>query len=96
MDVTRFITKVLVNEHTRVDSYFVELLDYEDGHYRVLFDPGYFVLQEGQAEPTKSQWNSLKKKLKRHDQQAFVFKAHGTVGGPEPRYYLDFGFLAES
>lgn len=91
-DVLAFISGILVNEQSD-ESHIVELLDYEDGHYRVLFKPSFFVLQPGYTEPTKSQWNTLKKKLKRHDSSAFVFKEHGEINVKEKLYYLDFGFL---
>ena len=93
--VAAYIAAILINPNSAEVSHFVELLQYEDGHYRALFDPRYFVLREGQTEPTKSQWNSLKKKLKRHDSTVFVFKEHGEVGTQEKQYYLDFGFLPE-
>jgi hypothetical protein len=89
-DVVAYISEILMNEHSGEDSYFVDLLEHDDGHYRVTFDPKYFVLQTDQTEPTKSQWNGLKKKLKRRDSLAFVFKEHGA---DDQKYYLDFGFL---
>ena len=96
-DVLAFITAMLINEHSdsSEESHFIELVDYEDGHFRVLFNPRYFVVREGQTEPTKSQWNSLKKKLKRHDSSVFVFKEYGAAGANKSQYYLDFGFLPE-
>jgi hypothetical protein len=93
-DVLAFISKILINEISD-ETHLIELLDYEDGHFRVLFKPSYFVLQKDQTEPTKSQWNSLKKKVKRHEPTAFVFKEHGEVGTKDKQYYLDFGFLPE-
>lgn len=72
-----------------------DLIEYPDGHYRVIFDPAYFVLQVGQSEPSKSQWNTLKKKLKRHDPRVFVFKEHDAITHDGQRcYFLDFGFFA--
>ncbi len=94
-EVAAFITPLLIGEQDTEVSALIDLLEYEDGHYRVLFKPSYFVLKEGQTEPTKSQWNTLKKKLKRHEATVFVFKAYGTVETEEPQYYLDFGFLPE-
>ena len=94
-DVESFIAEILTNEQS-IESHLDSLLEYEDGHFRALFRPGYFVLQPGQTEPTKSQWNSLKKKLKRHELSAFAFKEHGEVGTKEKLYYLDFGFLPGS
>ncbi len=74
----------------------VELIAYDDGHYRALFDPAYFVLPEGQSEPSKSQWNTLKKRFKRRNPQVFTFKEHGTFETSERKlYYVDFGFFVE-
>lgn len=76
--------------------YLRELIPFEDGHYRAVFDPAFFVLAAGQVEPSKSQWNTLKKKLKRRDEKVFVFKEHGEIVEGDARlYYLDFGFFAE-
>jgi hypothetical protein len=91
-DVVVFISKILVNERS-AESHFIDLLDYDDGHFRVLFKPSYFTLQDGETEPTKSQWSSLKKKLKRHEPAVFVYKEHGEVGTKEKQYFLDFGFM---
>jgi hypothetical protein len=93
-DVLAYIKDMLVNERSGQEA-LIDLIDYQDGHYRAVFDPRYFTLQEGQTEPTKSQWNSLKKKLKRHESTVFVFKDHGEVGTESKRYYLDFGFLPD-
>ncbi len=71
------------------NSYFHSLTEYRDGHYRVTFDAAYF----GKTDPTKSQWSTLKKRMKRHNDKVFVFKEHGLT--PEGHYYLDFGFFAD-
>ncbi len=94
-EVLAFIEPLLINEQNTEVSHVIDLLEDEDGHFRVLFKPSYFVLKEGQTEPTKSQWNTLKKKLKRHDSTIFDFKDHGQSGTKEVQYYLDFGFLPE-
>ena|SRR5258708_7201248 len=94
-DVVDYISEILINEKSAEDSCFIDLLDYEDGHYRVLFKPRYFSLQDGQTGPTKSQWNSLKKKMKRRDSTVFVFKVYGEVGTKDKQYFLDFGFLSD-
>jgi hypothetical protein len=79
-------------------SHFVRLEEYEDGHYRAIFRPSYFILPEGQQQPSKSQWNSLKKRIKRHNPRVFIFKEHGETpcgAGDDGRcYYVDFGFFA--
>ncbi|NDJ61937.1 MAG: hypothetical protein GYB67_12475 [Chloroflexi bacterium] len=72
-----------------------DLIAHEDGHFRAIFDPAYFILPPEQTEPSKSQWNTLKKRMKRVNPLVFVFKAHGEVEcGPDGRcYYIDFGFF---
>src|SRR4051794_40145354 len=94
-DVLAYISEILIKESRSEVSQLIDLIEYNDGHFRVVFNPAYFGLNEGQTEPTKSQWNSLKKKLKRRDSTVFVFKEHGKVGTKEKQYYLDFGFLPE-
>lgn len=69
-----------------------KLLVFEDHHFRALFTPSYFVLNEGESEPTKSQWNTLKKRFKRLDHNIFIFKEHGQQDG---LFYIDFGYYAE-
>jgi hypothetical protein len=73
-------------------SHFVRLGEYEDGHYSVVFTLSYFASTE---MPTKSQWNSLKKKLKRHDKRIFAFKEHSVIAcdAPEGCGSLEFGFF---
>lgn len=73
-----------------------DVIAHKDGHFRVVFDKSYFALAEGAAEPTKSQWSTFKKHLKRMDAKLFVFKEHGTVScGEDECYYVDIGFFAE-
>jgi len=94
--VMALVHRVLMLDSHSDHSYLHELVAHADGHYRVSFDPAYFVLQQGQSEPSKSQWSSLKKKFKRHDPSVFVFKEHGTLTKDGTRYsYLDFGFFAQ-
>lgn len=89
------MARALANERQSQVTQLVDLIAYEDGHYRAIFKPDYFVLT-GDA-PTKSQWNTLKKHLKRIDDQVFIFKEHGDVpcGDGERCYYLDFGFFSQ-
>ena len=91
-----YIREVLTSPAQPDHSHLIELIAYQDGHYRALFDPAYFVLAEGRREPSRSQWNSLKKKLKRHHRGVFVFKTHGETTTRDGRrcYTIDFGFLA--
>jgi len=77
---------------------FLKLIEYDDGHWRIVFKSTYFVLQEGKTEPTKSQWSTLKKKMKRHNRGVFVFKETGSVDcemsdADYDCYYVDFGFF---
>lgn len=48
----------------------------DDGSFRVVFRASHFVLQEGHTEPSKSQWNTLKKQMKRRNRAVFIFKGH--------------------
>jgi hypothetical protein len=68
----------------------------DDGRCRVIFKKSFFSLQEGETAPTKSQWSTLKKKLKRHNPGVFIFKETGEIPcvdiGEETCYYIDFGF----
>ena len=97
-EVHEFIANALMNRRVDAKTQLVELITYPDHHYRAIFKPGYFVLPEGQTEPTKSQWNSFKKHLKRIKHDVFVFKQHGTLNLPDsdPLYYIDFGFFVDS
>ena len=75
----------------------VKLIEHPDHHYRVVFRKEHFYVAEGKTEPSKSQWSSLKKKMKRHDRQVFLFKQVGTQACPnqpdDTCYYLEFGFF---
>ena len=76
---------------------FVDLIEYEDHHFRVIFKKSYFVLQGDNTEPSKSQWSTLKKKMKRHHKGVFIFKETNTVDcGTDAKdecYYIDFGYF---
>lgn len=88
--VARFIAEVLTHPD-KEDTYFIDLVEYDDHHFRVIFSIDYFHRDEAhQDEPTKSQWNTLKKKLKRHNRSVFVLKEHGTL---HDNAYLEFGFV---
>lgn len=95
--VAGFISEVLVNRHQGPDTCLRELITYKDGHYRAVFDLAYFQPGAEPGAPSKSQWSSLKKKLKRHDPRLFVFKECGVVTAKDGvvRGYIDFGFFAE-
>jgi hypothetical protein len=73
------------------------LIGFEDGHWRAVFEPAYFTLTEGRTEPSKSQWNTLKKRMKRIDPSVFIFREYGdTHCDPESDatcLYVDFGFF---
>lgn len=93
--VESLLRRVLSHDSKGEVTHLREVHAYEDGHYRAVFNPAYFTLSPGQTEPTKSQWNGLKKKLKRHDPRVFIFKDHGMVPyGAERFCFLDIGFFA--
>ena len=69
----------------------------DDGRCRAIFTKSYFVLHEDATEPSKSQWSSLKKKMKRHNHRIFVFKETGETlcneKADETCYFIDFGYF---
>lgn len=79
----------------------IKLIEYDDHHFRAVFHRRYFELIDGADMPSKSQWTTLKKKLKRRNRRVFVFREYGSVAcseyaafGPDQVcLYLDFGFL---
>jgi len=81
----------------------IKLIEYDDHHFRALFRRSYFELIDGADMPSKSQWNTLKKKLKRRNRRVFVFRDYGSlacseyasVGSDQVCLYLDFGFLLD-
>ncbi|MCA9903760.1 MAG: hypothetical protein KC547_07890 [Anaerolineae bacterium] len=96
-EVRDLIAHILTNK-TDERSTLLRLVERGDHSYRAIFDSRYFVLAEGEDEPTKSQWNNLKKKLKRAASDIFVFKDHGRIDcqpGKPGCWYVDFGFFAE-
>lgn len=92
--VATFLTQTLTHPNAPEETYFRRLIPFEDGHFRAVFSLAYL----GNVEtPSKSQWNSLKKKLKRHDKRIFIFKDHGfePCDPPDERCgYIDFGYFA--
>ena len=92
-EVVMFITQVLTHPNKPEETYFRRLVEYEDGHYGAEFSLSYFASTD---IPTKSQWNSLKKKLKRHDKKAFVFKDYSIVPCADSVScgFVEFGFYA--
>ncbi len=93
-EVFTLMHDLLTNPHQSPPrSHLKELVMHDDGHFRVLFDPAFFILPEGETSPSKSQWNTLKKRIKRHQPTIFVFKEYGTSG---KHVYLDFGFFAHN
>lgn len=100
-EAMKFISRVLVGASG--SSSLHKLLQYDDNHYRAVFRPEYFKLDDDQREPSKSQWNTLKKRMKRVNHDVFVFKAHGSINCEATNrfdasgsgcYYIDFGFFA--
>lgn len=95
--VERLLIQVFTHPNEPEVSHFRRLVAYDDGHYAAVFSLGYFVETD---VPTKSQWNSLKKKLKRHDKRVFVFKEQQIVlcedFDTEARCgQVEFGYFAE-
>ncbi len=90
----RLIHSALANER---GSALLELIEYDDNHYRAVFAESYFLLRADNETPSKSQWNTLKKKLKRRDRSIFIFRAHGKLEAADAqakvKYYLEFGFM---
>jgi hypothetical protein len=75
------------------DTHFVRIETFDEGYFRVVFDKSYFILPEGVSVPSKSQWNTLKKRAKRMDDKIFILKEHGET--QDDFYYLDFGFFKD-
>lgn len=91
--VAAFLEQALTHPNLPEKSYFRQLIPYEDGHFRVIFSLDYLGNVEN---PSKSQWNSLKKKLKRHDKRIFVLKEHGLMpcdSGEERCGFVEFGYF---
>ncbi|MFZ4814718.1 MAG: hypothetical protein ACOYL5_09290 [Phototrophicaceae bacterium] len=64
--------------------------------YRAFVLPSYFTLQPGNTEPSKSQWSTMKKRMKRINGGIFVFKQVGeTLHNGARCYYVDFGYFKE-
>lgn len=84
----------------------VAVKPFPDGHFRAIFQKGHFTIQEGATEPSKSQWSTLKKQMKRRNRGVFIFKEHGKVNclvsGEQDSsvetecYFVDFGFFLYS
>ncbi len=81
----------------------MKLHEFEDGHFRAIFAASYFQAPAGRERPSKSQWNTLKKRLKRRDRTIFVFREYGEIDCEkaeiserrETCFFLDFGFLPD-
>jgi hypothetical protein len=87
----RYISDVLTKGD---ETALTGLTRYEDGHFRAIFEKAYFRLEDqGREDASKSQWNTLKKRMKRLNAGVFVFKDHGEIDAEH--YYLDFGFFAD-
>jgi hypothetical protein len=95
--VHKFMAEVLTNPQAGPKSCLRQLkVDKTTHQYRALFDPAYFALSTDRPAPTKSQWTTLRKRMKRHRSDVFIFKGHGTTmfQGKEC-YYLNFGFFVD-
>lgn len=76
----------------------VRLIAFDDNHFRAVFKPSYFQLAADADSPSKSQWNTLKKKMKRRDRSVFVYRQYGRTACHDSQaapacLYLDFGFM---
>jgi hypothetical protein len=91
-EVRSLLERVFSHESTGQQTHFLEVILYPDDHYRAVFSLKYFTLADSTGSPSKSQWNNLKKRLKRHAPPVFVYKETGILS--EGRGYLDFGFFA--
>jgi len=90
--VENFAEEIFTHPGKDQKTFFRRLIVYPDGHYRALFAPAYFP----QNPPSKSQWSTLKKKMKRHNESVFIFKEYGDMIEGETHYfYLDFGFFSD-
>jgi len=64
--------------------------------YRALFRQAYFTIQPGNDKPSRSQWNTLKKRMKRVHPGVFVLREYGeTQHAGQTVCYIDFGFLPD-
>ena len=92
-----YATQVFSRSNDPSESYLLRLTPYQDGHFRAVFDPAYFYRPDDTAPPSKSQWSTLKKRMKRIRPDVFVFKAHGFLDNVQQgaEAYLDFGFFAD-
>ena len=78
----------------------LQLIEFDDHHFRAVFDPKHFQLAAGADLPSKSQWNTLKKRFRRRDRSIFIFRAYGRIDcGAHGKalkaktcLYIDFGF----
>ena len=101
--VRHFVTRIFSKPSLK-GSQFIDLITFPQGYYRAIFSRDYFELYDEQAAPTKSQWSTLKKKMKRHDRRVFVLRETGEIDCGKPVtsqatakmcFYLDFGFFAD-
>jgi hypothetical protein len=67
-----------------------------NGYFRVMFTQVYFTIQPGNDAPSKSQWGTLKKRMKRVNKGVFVLRKSGTIQHEgKDVYFMDFGFLVD-
>ena len=95
----KFINSVLMGPG---GASMVRLEAFEDYHFRAIFKLSYFQLGQEADMPSKSQWNTLKKKMKRRNHSVFVFREYGVITCEESKpesakngscLYIDFGFM---
>ena len=95
--VEDYARRVFTKPGSDAETLLRRLDSFDDGHWRAVFDTSYFTVAAEQSEPSKSQWNTLKKRMKRMDVSVFIYKEHGTADctddGNSGCGYVDFGFF---
>lgn len=101
-----YIARALSHKEDADETFLIDFVAYPDHHFRAIFRLAYFTLAEGSHTPSKSQWNTLKKRLKRIRSDVFIFKTHGYAdcatgaeAAADPSIYcayVDFAFFKES
>jgi hypothetical protein len=97
-DIARAFAAQMLTNHAQPQTALLRLTEREDNSFEAVFAARYFVLNEGETEPSKSQWNNLKKRFKRSEPSIFIFKDHGVATCPDGEpgcYVLYFGYFAE-
>ncbi|TVR18933.1 MAG: hypothetical protein EA396_13095 [Anaerolineaceae bacterium] len=81
-----FIQTVLGNRLIRLEAM-------NGNAFRAVFSKEYFALGDDQTEVSKSQWNTMKKRMKRVNRDVFIFRRYGTAS--DGNLYVQFGFFVD-